>query len=1233
MPQVIQQAAGTILAPSGIGTAQVTTREGSWLAALVGWNTVTAGQYVPLPAVSVTDSAGNLWQQAAITPVAGSAATRCAVWVAPNALPVSWVSAGLTGAAESAAWTLAEIAGMPQAASLDFAVGASGNGTALSLTGISSGADIGFAVAVSQGTGTTVVSGPGGGWAALAGGTAPGTLSAGCSVFPYFNPAIAAGTAVTALTVNTTPGWSYALCALSASASPPPQPSQGFPLVQAEAAFGADPGNVTGSTDYLFSSEYATWTDLTARTLGPAVQARIKAKRGRQYQLQQQEAGSCEVPLSNVDGAFTPANPGSPYYSNALNSNMSFQAGLSGWSPGSGGVTIAASTAVTFASGLNAVSRGSMLVTPDAGASSVHAANVPANPNYPYSGSWWIYSPGGWASGAHVQVNWSTAAGTFISTTTGSAVPVPAGVWTQVTDLGITPPGGAGQASLIVSLNGSPTSADVFYVAEAAIVAGPAAVRTGLVAMLTPVRVTAWWQGRRYPVWAGYAQQWPQEWPDMPQWGFSTLKAADALGVAAAGQMQSALIGEVLADNPYAYLPCNESYTSQVNGATPSNPFIVTGGFLQPADANGLIAVNRAAGNQLTGTYLDGNSVPVSTGLAMNFLGDNGTGMGATSYQGQQTAQRGPSMMYADPAMASALGAGGGFTAEFWFNWTGSGTSSTALLSAYGAPSSFMTNLAAESGVSNGAVLSAGIAGGTLTATFAGTAVTAPVAASQNPQHCVLEFTGAGSPFDVTSFAMWLNGTEQGRANTSFTISTAWQAVVLGPGRYSYDCNNTTDYAGFNFAGGHLALYPYLLSQARITAHYQAGANGWAGTDAATRFSQILTWGALGLKRGGWNEATATGMAEITQIGPAYQLSGQTAAAAVFAVAQSEGGRYGTQANGSLAYAERDSGYNLPVTATLADGTAAAPVILNTDPGFATGTAGWTASGGAVAASANRYGPIGSLQVTPAGTAVVSSPSFTYNGGSASAGFWVNLPSGGTATCSVTTSAATASTVMGASGSAWTFIPVTVPAAAPVSSAVLSVQAGTAPWFLAWAGLWYSPGQVPYTPKSSYGFDQTYIYNEVQSVQQDGPSQLVIYDNRGTASQAQYFRRSALTFQQNVVSPCDVSDITTWSLAEYQQPSMHVSAVTIDAAPNPLQAFPLVLTLDNGQVADVNRSPLGGAPLTETGTVERVQHDIGAGYWRTTYQLSPYGPSQNVLCADTSGFDAPGTTPSLIMAW
>lgn len=130
---------------------------------------------------------------------------------------------------------------------------------------------------------------------------------------------------------------------------------------------------------------------------------------------------------------------------------------------------------------------------------------------------------------------------------------------------------------------------------------------------------------------------------------------------------------------------------------------------------------------------------------------------------------------------------------------------------------------------------------------------------------------------------------------------------------------------------------------------------------------------------------------------------------------------------------------------------------------------------------------------------------------------------------------------------------------------------------------------------------------------------MIIADVRNLPSQQQYFRRSALQQTVQVVSPYDVNDITTWSLARFAQPVLHNKAVVIEAAPNPQVAFPAVLSLDIGDVVTVTRRPVGGAAISETGVIERVKHSVGPGKWTTTYQLSPYAVESQVLTVNGSG--------------
>ena len=171
--------------------------------------------------------------------------------------------------------------------------------------------------------------------------------------------------------------------------------------------------------------------------------------------------------------------------------------------------------------------------------------------------------------------------------------------------------------------------------------------------------------------------------------------------------------------------------------------------------------------------------------------------------------------------------------------------------------------------------------------------------------------------------------------------------------------------------------------------------------------------------------------------------------------------------------------------------------------------------------------------------------------------------------------------------------------------------------YIGLAALLAGSPEIPFLKDTSFDYDNTYLYNETTVTQQQGPNQLVIADERNTTSSAaEYFRRSALTYSSEVVSPYDVTDLASWSLAKYGEPSLHLSQLTVDAHSCPQLAFPTVLALDIGDVVQVTRRPIGGAVICETGIIERVQHQIGAGKWTVTYQLSPYTPESAVMTVD-----------------
>ena len=133
--------------------------------------------------------------------------------------------------------------------------------------------------------------------------------------------------------------------------------------------------------------------------------------------------------------------------------------------------------------------------------------------------------------------------------------------------------------------------------------------------------MTALWASRWYHTGFGYVERWPQQWPDLPQWGITKMVATDAVSVMSSANMVSALDSDILLDAPYAFIPASEQYTSFVGGINPT---------FNPADAQGLLAANTSRVNQRAGMYVDGNAATAATGQATNLLGDSDSGFGAS---------------------------------------------------------------------------------------------------------------------------------------------------------------------------------------------------------------------------------------------------------------------------------------------------------------------------------------------------------------------------------------------------------------------------------------------------------------------------------------------------------------------------------------------------------------------------------------------------------------------------
>jgi hypothetical protein len=109
-----------------------------------------------------------------------------------------------------------------------------------------------------------------------------------------------------------------------------------------------------------------------------------------------------------------------------------------------------------------------LLITPDGAAASGGAlatmsgvGTVTAGASY--VATLWAYSPGGWAD-LRPAVDWADSAGTYLSTSLGSAFTVPAGVWTLLSQT-LTAPASASRATMRARHGSTPAATDVWYAA------------------------------------------------------------------------------------------------------------------------------------------------------------------------------------------------------------------------------------------------------------------------------------------------------------------------------------------------------------------------------------------------------------------------------------------------------------------------------------------------------------------------------------------------------------------------------------------------------------------------------------------------------------------------------------------------------------------------------------------------------------------------------------------------
>jgi hypothetical protein len=1170
-----------------------------------------------VPAASVCDSAGNWWRLAADTGGSTAVPLRITIWVCGNALAIpsnGWLSVSAAGYTSGLECVIAEFSGLPAGYEpvIDFTIPyenyAAGS---VSFSAVALQADYCF-------TATRILAGT------LTPPSSPWIFAGAATATALSYAAFSNGAGITASSsVSPSGPAAGVIIGISQASYPPSNGNPNFPVVRLEAAFGAFPGD--SSQSVLDNA----WTDITERAISGDGVAGITVSRGRQYELATPEAGELTALLNNVDGAFNPASPSSPYYSNALNQNMSFQSGTAPWTSYDG-ASLSQSSAFTFASTEVAVQSAqySMLLSPDGVTAAPYtlSENISVNQNNPsYTASFWVYCPAGWAAGVYVGTLWYTSSFGFISEVNGSTVVMPAGQWTLV-QCTASPPATAAYVQFGLAVNGTPASSVLFYLAEGAIALG-SSVQTGLVRLQTPVRVSASWQGQRYPVGYGYVERWPQSWPQMPQWGFSPMVATDVVGIANAVNLPSAVQGEVLADQPYVCFPFNEQY--QTSSST------INGVVAAASNASGLIAINTSRVNQQAANYISGDE-PIETGQTMGFNGDSGTGMGVTSYSDIVTTNsRGSGVVYGPDTGLPVIGQATGLLVDAWFtvptvtNTTGS-AQLLPVIQLFGKPYI-------------GSIGAAALAPGWLAT------VGAYLPASGTTASVYIQYSQSGS-IGVISGAIVLGGLYyavidvQPSGDFSVTINGSstftGSALLAGPletvtfGQANYAYGSASSRWNYSLAYG--SVYSYEVPEFRYTSHYTAGSTGFSGDSVIKRAGRYCAWAQLGASLAGPGAIT-----DAFQLSAAYSTDGASLASALNADAQSAGSAWFGNANGNLVILPRPATYRQSTSIVFGDNAA---FVLNPGPDFSMNGAGWAAAAATLAIvttqPAGALYPFAGLMTLTSSTGFIAETGGVFPavaGASYTVGCWAYTNSstmflGFTWVNNVSFGTTVTSSSIPVQPNTWTYVSFTSTAIAGTVNAVViaGLTGSTGNYaYIEHITAIIANGEIPYEGDLGLDYDNTYIQNVTQATLTQGPNSLIAPVEKNQLSISQYLTRGPQAVTVNGTSAQDAYDVSYWYLNKYQQPQLRVSQVTIGAATNPL-SFTLMLQTDLSDVAVLNRRPLGAPAYSLPVITQRTATSIGPGVWDVTLQLSPYIQEGNVLTADVTGENVLGSST---LAW
>ena len=655
-----------------------------------------------------------------------------------------------------------------------------------------------------------------------------------------------------------------------------------------ELAFNASPN----------SGSALVWTDLTHRT-GFA----WSTTRGRQYELDVNQAGIWRTSLDDRDGALDPGNSASPFspgvvpyrgariraFPNATANLLTADRATSGQGtpfapgaiPAAMQVTADLGTPVLVASA-TAFEGTQVYQTPISGGASTgqslltlqqQPVRTPGvGPTDTYTWSIYVRSV---TTGANPQVGalirWYGVTGALVSTTAGTAQTLTgsaSAAWTRVAASGQVP-AGAVSADLAVLLTGSAPGSAWSFQGDGAQIELAAAAST----WTNP--------GPVYYLYSGLAERYPQSWRMSGTYGSTDLVAVDALAGIAQFTLLAPFLNEVLAMGPDFF------YTLSDPAGSASCADLAAKRVAAPIESSPFGAGSLVLGSSITATSQPSGLFAGSNGPVATF---NNNPAAAPSQLAQTFISLHKTAVLPGPPRsgpwtrmiafrAPAIPASGTFP-TLWNANTPSYGSDLSLFQIYIDPTT-----------------------GFLVAQISGAAGTGPVVTSAgsvcdgNWHQVALAYTPGGF---VDVFLDGARIYHDNNSGTGYATPTSIITDVIGcsitPGASNYTL-------GFVGDAAHAAQFPFALSTAQALTLYNSWRSASSGESTGTRAARVLTWI-------GYKGATSIDAGVTQQMGPATDLTGATALDALNAIALTEAGNLYVDASGTLTFKQRSARYN-----------------------------------------------------------------------------------------------------------------------------------------------------------------------------------------------------------------------------------------------------------------------------------------------------------------------------------